>query len=151
MKNAQIIFHRISYLQYPFYLLGAYFIVIPLLEIAGLLGNAEPELQPLLDGTNMMLLFFGLAASLATLQDPNKTQNDLSKKVWEDAKKGKNALLLLGSISVFFISAGLIALLLVPETGFGSLGYGLLALGIAYVGILRAAMEMFTNHQRKSM
>lgn len=90
----------------------------------------------------------GLGVSMSTLQDTTTTQNKVSKRVWEDPKKGKVALLIMSLTALMFIASAFMAMFLFKGSVLEQLSFGLLALGIAYVGLLRAAIEMFENHRR---
>jgi len=95
---------------------------------------------------NLSLFMFVLGVSLSTLQDPYKTQNSLSK-IWQAPKKGKLFLFLMMTIALFFVLIGLLGLLSFNETIIGNLSYGFLAFGIAYICVVRSAIEMFENHR----
>ncbi len=140
------LFHKLSYLQYPLMAVGIFYIaksnywliVLKRMEIPyGYYNNA--------------LLFFGIAISISTLQDTGKTQNDFSKKVWEDPKKGKIALLLIFLLASLLISGGFIGLYVEASSGLKELSLGLIVLGIGMINLLKSASEMFENHRKDNI
>lgn len=96
------LFHKISYLQYPFILTGAYFVVRFALS-----AGDEPNLHYV----NTALVFSGIAISLSTLQDTTTTQNEISRKVWEHPVKGKVMLGFLAVYAFAFIAFGMVGML----------------------------------------
>ena len=84
--NFKKVFHYISYLQYPLILIGIYFGVIPYLSGLDMLVD-NPDI--LFNNLNSSLIFIGLGTSFSSLQDTSKTQNNFSKKIWENPRKGK--------------------------------------------------------------
>lgn len=137
MRNATRLFHAISYLQYPLLLVSLYFVVQPL--AAGLDG--------LWPSFNKALIFAGLAISFSTLQDTTTTQNDFSKRIWQDPRKGKRALILLALMAAMMLVAGLYGFLVSTGGIVQDVAIGLLMLGIGYIGLLKAAVEMYENHR----
>jgi hypothetical protein len=96
---------------------------------------------------NLSFFLFGLAVSFSTLQDTSKTQNQLSKSVWQHPRKGKIALLFISLTAFFFISISFAGMVFFPDSIINKLSYGFLAFGIAYIGVLKAAIEMFEHHR----
>lgn len=141
MPGARQFFHYISYLQYP--LVAASFIFyVPFMQT---LASGEPNLE-LLDN---FLIVIGVGLSFSTMQDTTRTQNKLSKKVWESPRMGKVFLVFLSVITFFLIVTGLI-LLLAPgdfNSTLQEIAVGILMLGVGLLGLLQAAIEMFENHR----
>ena len=81
MINTRQLFHYISYLQYPLVLTGVYYAIAPYFS----------GFDSALFYFNKMLVFMGLSVSFSTLQDTRKTQNTVSRKIWQDPIKGKIA------------------------------------------------------------
>lgn len=96
---------------------------------------------------NSGLVFYGIGLSLSTLQDTTKTQNNLSKRIWEDPQKGKAFLRLLGVMIAFFLIVGLIGYFRVSEGIFKDISFGLIVIGIGLIGLLKSGSEMFENHR----
>lgn len=153
MNSHRHIFHLISYLQYPFYAGGLIYVIISLFRMTGVINESGIELttdQVLEIGFyfwNIAFFLFGLGVSFSTLQDTSKTQNKLSQRVWQDPKKGKLALVFMTLTALFFVTLGLLGMLVFPESIIGMLSYGFLAFGIAYICVVRSAIEMFEHHR----
>ena len=139
--SAKLIFHYISYLQYPMMMVG--FIILLESIVTGKFLNLEYYLEAI----NNVLIFLGLGISFSSLQDTDKTQNNLSKKVWQDPKKGKTFLLIMGIFTAICIIAGLFFYFIFNESTLESISIGLFVLGIGLIGLLKAAMEMFEKHR----
>ncbi|MEL7146009.1 MAG: hypothetical protein AAFO69_06550 [Bacteroidota bacterium] len=140
MKNPRQIFHLISYLQYPL-VAGALFFYLPFV-ISVTKGIPEWELL------NYTLAVFGVSISFSTLQDTTKVQNKFSKNVWEDPVKGKIFLIVLSGVALLFIISGMVFMFFMEKDGPGTIGVGLLVLGIGLIGMLKAGIEMFENHRK---
>lgn len=139
MSQPTRIFHAISYLQYPM-IVAALAYYIPF--VMSLIN--KPIDWSLL---NQVLILMGVSLSFSTLQDTTKTQNKMSKKIWEDPRKGKVFLWIIASMAMFFIVIGLLALLLFEADQTQSVAVGLTVLGVGMLGMLKAAMDMFENHR----
>jgi protein-S-isoprenylcysteine O-methyltransferase Ste14 len=96
---------------------------------------------------NTLLIFSGIGTSFSTLQDTSKTQNTLSKRVWENPKYGKIALTAIAAMALLFILTGMATLLGMSESDLKELSLGLIVFGIGMIGMLKAAIEMFENHR----
>lgn len=94
-----------------------------------------------------MLIFGGLGISLSTLQDTTKTQNKLSLQVWQNPKKGKLMLTLIGIMALFLILIGLFGMYSSTSEIIQQLAIGTIVTGIGLIGLLKVAMEMFENHR----
>lgn len=138
MINAKDLFHKISYLQYPLMLLGLYFAVYP--YFAGF--------DTIWDSMNNLLIFMGLGISFSTLQDTSKVQNEASRRVWEDPKKGRTFLIFMSVFTLLFMILGLIGYFFAPNKILQELAFGLLVLGIGFMGMVKSAVEMFENHRK---
>jgi len=140
MKNAAQLFHSISYLQYPLMLIGIYYCYKPLLF------NADS----IWADYNKALVFIGLAISFSTLQDTKKTQNKLSKRVWENPKYARAFLIYIALLIVFIISFGMFGLFGTENANVQELSFGAIIFGIGLIGLLKTAIEMAENHRPKS-
>lgn len=139
------IFHYISYLQYPLMLIGLYFAFKPYLSGLDQLKD-NPEI--IFKNLNSLLIFMGLAVSFSSLQDPSKTQNEVSRKIWEDPKKGK-VMIMVMCFSIFaFLTMGLIGYYFTEVGVLKDLSIGIIVLGLGMFGILKTAIEMFENHRK---
>lgn len=125
-------------------LLGLFYCYKPVLtNLDGFLNN----LDALLVEFNKALVFIGLGTSLSTLQDTTKVQNKFSQRIYDNPQKTKFFLWIMVIQTVSYLALGLIGL-------FGSikflqdLAFGLIALGVGFVGMLKSAIEM-ADYQRK--
>lgn len=131
-------FQRVSYLQYPLYLVALYFIYRPLFN----------NLQTIWPDYNSAFAFFGLAIGFASLQDPTKPQNNFSKRIWESPKKSKIMLAYLSTMTGFILLFGLYAFAISENENLNTLSLGVIALGIGLLGMLKLCLEMVTYQQR---
>ncbi|RXG16237.1 hypothetical protein DSM03_103423 [Leeuwenhoekiella aestuarii] len=129
--NFRKIFQSISYLQYPLMLIGLFYALVPYLKGFDYLKE-NPDI--IFENYNYTLIFMGLGISISTLQDTTKTQNNFSKKIWENPKKGKVAIGIFG----YFISV---------NEKLQQLSIGILIFGIGLIGFLKTALEVFENHR----
>lgn len=143
MKIKQL-FHYISYLQYPLMLVGLYFVVKPYLVSP---EDGLDKFNYLFKCLNNALIFSGLGISFSTLQDTTKTQNEVSKKVWEHPTKGKLMLIVMSLSTISFLITGVIAYFKTSDSLLKEVSFGLIVLGIGLIGLLKTAAEMFDNHR----
>lgn len=138
MNKAKTLFHYGSYAQYPLMGIALLFIFRPYFE----------GFDSFWQNFNQALIFAGLGISFSTLQDTRKTQNNFSKKIWESPSKGKVALAVIFLIATGFMAFGLYGLHVSQNDILREISFGILVLGIGYVGILKSAIEMFENHRK---
>jgi hypothetical protein len=98
---------------------------------------------------NIALVFIGLALSISTLQDTTKTQNKLSKRVWENPKYANAFLLYLTILTLVCTLSGIYFLFGVDNTNLKSLSFGVISIGVGLIGLLKAGIEMAENHRKK--
>jgi len=144
MKDPKRFFQFASYLQYPLLLLGLFYCCRPFLtDFFGVMANFDAYLIEL----NKAFVFLGLGVSLSTLQDTTKVQNKPSQWVYNSPRKTSIFLGLMTVLILLFLILGIIGM-------FGSnkylqeLSFGFISLGVGYVGLLKAAIEM-ADYQRK--
>ena len=140
MKQAKQLFHYISYLQYPLMLLGLYYVYHPFFN----------DFQSFLVDYNKALIFMGLSLSFTTLQDSQKTQNKLSKRVWENVKYSKIFLTYLTIMTLVILVFGMFSLFTTTYLKLNELSFGIIAVGIGLIGVLKSALEMAEYHQSKN-
>ena len=137
MGRAPRIFHGLSYLQYPLVLVAVFYAFqasqVPVAERFGAYNSA--------------LVFMGLSVSMSTLQDTSTTQNEVSRKVWSSPVAGKCFLLFLAAATAGFITLGLWGMYQARDHKVNQVSFGLLVLGIGFIGLLKAAGEMFEHHR----
>ena len=105
----------------------------------------NPEV--LFDNLNSVLIFMGLGISFSSLQDTSKTQNELSKKIWQNPRKGKIAIIIISLFILILLTSGLTGFYF-SETGIlKDLSIGIIVLSLGMFGLLKAAIEMFENHR----
>lgn len=83
--------------------------------------------------------------SFSTLQDTTRTQNNFSRKVWEDPRKGKQSLVVIAFSAAVMLLIGLYGFPAAAERIVKEVSFGMLMLGIGYMGLLKAAMETYEN------
>lgn len=137
MFEPKNILNKISYLQYPFLLISIYYILQP--YIVGF--------DTIWENYNLGLLFMGIAISLSTLQDTKKMQNEMSRKIWENPKKGKTMLVALALLACGCITIGIFGSSVSTNEALKELSFGVIVLGIGLIGMLNTAMDLFENHR----
>lgn len=142
--NFRLIFQYISYLQYPLMLIAAYFVVLPYLSG---LESLKKDPSLLLTHFNSALIFLGLGISFSSLQDTSKTQNKFSLRIWQDAKKGKLALIVLSVMILVYLIIGLTGYFMASQSLLKDVSVGMIVLSLGMFGLLKSAMEMFEHHR----
>ncbi|WP_240222774.1 hypothetical protein [Rheinheimera hassiensis] len=137
MGKVRRLFQAISYLQYPLLLVAFGYMVYP--YFAGF--------DTFWTSVNNALIFSGLAISFSTLQDTTKTQNSFSKKIWEDTRKGGLALVVISGTTLLFLALGMFGFFVSKGGILKEVSFGVLMLGIGYVGLLKTAIEMHEHHR----
>ena len=137
MGKVKQLFQTISYLQYPLMLVALGYVVYP--YFAGF--------DTFWTSINSALIFSGLAISFSTLQDTTKTQNNFSKKIWEDPRKGMLALMMISGTTLLLLALGMFGFFVSKGGILKEVSFGVLMLGLGYVGLLKAAIEMHEHHR----
>lgn len=140
MKSARDLFQKISYLQYPLYLVGLVYIFSPLTN----------KLQTIWPDYNKALIFYGLAISFSTLQDTTRSQNNFSLKIWQSPRYSKLLLLYIALFAALFRGVGLAGIVTTQVPILTELSFGILSLGIGLLGVLKGGLEMAEHHQKKT-
>ena len=143
-RSVRDFFQALSYLQYPALAMALVYAVL-----AGLaLGKAaQAGMAPVFDLMNYVLLYAGVGIGLSSLQAPTKTQNEMSRKVWQDPRKGRWMLVLLAFYALGAMAAGLFGAYRAESTVVNQLSLGLVAFGLGMVGLLKTAIEMREHHR----
>ena len=139
MSNQKQLFQKLSYLQYPFMLAGLAYCYKPFLS----------GLTNIWTDYNMGLVFFGIGISFSTLQDTTKTQNNFSKRIYENPRKSKRFLTAIFIMVILFCVLGMWGLFLTDGSPLKDLSFGLISVGIGMIGMLKAAGEMAEYHRNK--
>jgi len=137
MNNVKNLFHKISYAQYPLMLVALVYALVPYFQGFSVFWTC----------INQALIFAGLGISFSTLQDTSKTQNTVSRKIWESPEKGRRALMFIAVSALLMLVVGLYGFLLAKDGIVKEVAFGMLMLGIGYIGLLKSAIEMFENHR----
>ncbi|MBT8219177.1 MAG: hypothetical protein KJP00_05110 [Bacteroidia bacterium] len=137
MPNTKLLFHYLSYLQYPIMLIAVLFALQPYFN----------EFENFLSSINNMLIFMGLGISFSTLQDTQKTQNEMSLKIWSNPKKGRRFLIFMGILTLAFLVTGVVSIFLAEDSKIAEVGFGILVVGIGLLGMLKSGSEMFEHHR----
>jgi hypothetical protein len=140
MQSAKDFFHKISYLQYPIMAAALLFCYRPLFS----------GLENIWADLNKGLVFLGLGVSFSTLQDTTKTQNKISKRVWENPRYSRIFLIILSFQIIVFIGMGLVGMFLTDIQALQELSLGFLMFSIGMLGLLKAAVEMAENHGKNA-
>ena len=143
--SARDVFQALSYLQYPLLLIALGYVTLGAIG----LGSGRGGLHSL-DAWNYGLLYAGIAIGLSSMQDPRRTQNALSRRVWQHPGKGRWMLALLAVYAFYAFGAmggGLAGAYFSASTPMHQLSLGLLALGLGLLGLLKTAMEMREHHR----
>jgi hypothetical protein len=138
------IFQWVSYLQYPALLVAVGYAVKAVLSIS---AAGADGWSPVLDDANYVLLYAGVGIGLSSLQDPSRTQNEVSRRVWQDPRKGRWMLALLAFYALGAMVGGLAGAYLADSTVVNQLSLGLVAFGLGMVGLLKTAIEMREHHR----
>jgi hypothetical protein len=137
MGKVKQLFQIISYLQYPLLLVALGYIIYPYFV-------GFDKFWP---AVNNALIFAGLGVGFSTLQDTTKTQNDFSKKIWQSPRKGMITLVAISATTLVFLLLGIYGLYVAKGGILKEVSFGILTLGLGYVGLLKAAIEMHEHHR----
>ena len=138
------VFQWVSYLQYPA-MLAAIAYTAKSAWTASHMGPAG--WSPVFDDWNYVLLYAGISVGLSSLQDSTRTQNDVSRRVWQDPRKGRWMLMLLSAYAMGAMVVGLVGAYMAESTVVNQLSLGLMAFGLGMVGLLKTAIEMREHHR----
>lgn len=131
------VFQWLSYLQYPAMLTALFYVMRPFFN----------GMDGLLDAYNSALLFAGVGIGMSSLQDPTRTQNELSRMLWQHPGKGYLLLCMMTAQTLLPIILGVLGTLLAKSTALAQLSLGLVAFGLGMIGLLKTAVEMREHHR----
>jgi len=135
--NNKLIFHYLSYLQYPF-LIGVLYFTFKL--------NTSNEFD--LNIVNNILVLMGLAVSFSTLQDTKKVSMKFEKGIWENPKKGNLFISLITIFTFLILVFGIFGYFFSENENVQKVAFGSIVLGIGFVGFTKVAIEVFENHRK---
>jgi hypothetical protein len=138
-KSIKQIFHALSYLQYPLYILASVFAIKP--YINGL-DYAIEHLDLLISNLNYFFIFLGLGIGFAGLQDINKIHLKFEKKVLHDPIKIKIFLLITAISTALMLLFGVFGYFLIDNKHVHEISLGILILGIGFIGVLKLQLEL---------
>ena len=143
-RSVRDFFQLLSYLQYLALLVALGYVA----RSGWVLGTGKAGgIAPVYDDWNYALLYAGVGIGLSSLQDATKTQNEISRKVWQDPRKGRWMLGLLAFYALGAMAAGLFGAYRAESTVVNQLSLGLVAFGLGMVGLLKTAIEMREHHR----
>lgn len=90
----------------------------------------------------------GLGISFSTLQDTTKTQNKLSKIIYQNPKYAKAFIIYVILLTLLFLSFGLYGFLFSQNTNINDISLGLVVMGIGMLGMLKMIIEMAEYQQK---
>lgn len=138
------VFQWASYLQYPAMLVALGYMIK---SVRTILAVSTAGWSPVYDDWNYVLLYAGVGIGLSSLQDPTRTQNEFSRRVWQNPRKGRWVLALLAFYTLASMACGLAGAYLADSTVVNQLSLGLVAFGLGMVGLLKTAIEMREHHR----
>jgi hypothetical protein len=142
--SARDVFQGLSYLQYPALLVATAYAAKSGWSASFARATGWSQVY---DDLNYVLLYAGVGIGLSSLQDPTRTQNELSRRVWQDPRKGRWMLVLLGAYTLGAMALGLAGAYMAGSTVASQLSLGLVAFGLGLVGLLKTAIEMREHHR----
>jgi len=137
LKNYKLYFQYMSYLQYPLMIIATYFAYEPLLF----------EIDTYFESINKSLLFMGLAISFSSLQDTTKTQNKLSRIVYQNPIYAKTFIIYVMILTFVLLSFGIYGFLFSTNEKVNQISLGIVVFGI---GMLKMVIEMAAYHSNKN-
>lgn len=142
LKNYKLYFQYLSYLQYPLLVVAIYFAYQPLFY--------DLSYEQVWKTFNKSLIFIGLGISFSTLQDTTKTQNKLSRIVYQNPIYAKAFIIYLILLTLCCLLLGLYGFLYREGDKINEISLGLIVLGIGILGMLKAALEMAAYHSQQN-
>jgi hypothetical protein len=96
---------------------------------------------------NYSLILYGISVSFATLQDTKKTSLKFEKKIWENPKKGKIVIIIVSILIFSLLAFGIFGYFITSNKIMKEVSFGIIVLGIGFIGLLKTALEIFENHR----
>ncbi len=146
-KDIKQVFHALSYLQYPLYILAFVFAIRP--YVNGL-DYAIEHLDSLISNLNYFFIFLGLGISFASLQDINKIHLKFEKNIISDSKKSKIFLLITSVTTALMIIFGIFGYFLADNKYVNEISLGVLILGIGFIGVTKLQLEVVERNSKIS-
>ncbi len=143
-RSTHAAFQRLSYLQYPAMAAALGYTVWAGIAAS---GSGRADWGPMFEAWNHALLYAGIGIGFSSLQDPTRTQNAFSRRVWEDPRKGRWMLVLIAGYALGALLLGLVGAYAATDSIVHQLALGLLAFGLGMIGLLKTAIEMREHHR----
>ena len=137
MKKIKQCLHYVSYLQYPLQIISLWFYVPFIISLNA--GNTDWI------KLNYSLIFFGISVSLASLQDSKKISLKFEKFIWTNKKLGRVFIYIIIFLAFSLILYGVFGYFFSSNKSFKEISFGITALGIGFVGLLKTSIEVFEN------
>ena len=137
--NYKKVFNLISYLRFPFFLWGIYFLIRFFIVLKSGHNGWEQ--------INNFLILTGIGLAFASLKDPARKTNLISKRIWKNQSVG---ILMIVFISLFIcalILLGLSTLFFSNSYRSESVAVGMIVLGIGMIGYLKYAVERINSQK----
>lgn len=144
MNKIKQLFHVLSYMQYPFLLLGLFFALKPFFKGFEYLAS-NPEY--FFGIYNKSLIFFGVALSFSTLQDSSKTSLKFERKIYSNPRKAKFYIIFTMILVIVLFIYGFVGYLGLTDKSnvINEFSYGSIIMGIGLIGYLKLQIEIFDN------
>lgn len=98
---------------------------------------------------NKALIFIGVSLSFSTMQDYQRTQNKLSKIIYENPKYSRIFIIYMLILTLFLFCSGFFIIYLSNDENLRELSYGIIVLGIGMIGMIKMGTEMAVYHGTK--
>jgi len=130
MKNYKNLFHYISFLQYPFLLIGLYYSY----------KHTFYENTQIWADINYSLLFIGIGISFASFADLSR-KSKIEKKLMKNKKFVKAFLIYLIILILIIIGVGVYSLFFTNIKPLQELAVGIIVFGIGVIGLLKTFID----------
>ncbi|WP_373775209.1 MULTISPECIES: hypothetical protein [Bacteroidales] len=142
MKNVRKIFHLLSYLQYPLVAIALARLIFPLFRGFEYLSTHS---EYLFSNYNQMLIYYGLALSFSSLQDPTKTSLRYERKIWKTPRKAKVILFATTVTMMLFFFTGFVGLM-ADQPVMKEFTNGSFILSIGLLSYLKFQLDLYAIH-----
>lgn len=139
VEDTRKIFQYISYIQYPLMLVTCYYMFRPVFN----------NMENFWAEYNKALIFLGLAVGFSSLQDTRKTQNKISRIIFESPKYSTYFIYLVFFQTLGFIIFGLFGYFISKNDTIQEVSMGAFTFGMGLIGLLKSVIEMADNHRKE--
>lgn len=138
MKDFIKYFHYVSYLQFPFLIIGLYYSYRPLFV----------GMKDMFSDYNMSLFFFGIGMSFSSLTNMRK-RTKIGDKIYAHPKRAKWWLIYMIVLIIVIFTLATITMFITKDERFQEFGVGLFVLGIGTIGLLRMSLDAIEFYQNE--